>query len=937
VAPRTSSSNSQNTSNATTVRKPTQLMVVNDVPGEECRIAILEDGRLEELYSERSAAATGVGNIYKGRVINVEPAIQAAFIDYGASQNGFLHISDLHPRYFPDGDRTERVGKKIPRRERPPMQEALRRGDSVLVQVIKEGIGTKGPTLTSYLSIPGRLMVMMPDMDKVGVSRKIEDEEKRREMREILDSLELPDGVGFILRTAGFGRTKTELKRDLAYLKRLWTMMEKRIKGAQAPCPLYVESDLLIRTIRDVMSPDIQAIVVDSESGCERAREFLQVIAPRSAPRVIRYRRPSPIFHAFGVESQIDLIHQRVVPLPSGGAIVIDQTEAVVAIDVNSGKSRSARDSETNAYRTNCEATDEICRQLRLRDLGGLVINDMIDMVRLDHRKAIEKRFLDNLARDRAKTTVARISEFGVLEMTRQRMRPGIRKAHYQPCPHCDGRGEVRTPESMASESLRFIAYLLQFERVHAVEVVCSSRVASVFLGGRRRELDRLEDAFDKTVRIRVSETISLDRVDYYAYDDRSADIDIPKLQPPPMPRIDDLLAEDDTRITLPEGEMEDVGEGEAGESLGPQDGERGRRRRRRRGAKPVASLEATLRSPDFVAELKRVAQDELEEERLEAIEEPENPAARVEGGSDGMADESRDLDGLPGAPAAGTGEGGEGGRRRRRRRRRGGRGRGRGQGQLQQGAAKPGDALAPSLNGEAATDVTSDYETSAGDGSREDQSSDVMVGDGASPESPQSQDRSASGAGGEGAPGEGGGGRRRRRRRRGRRGGGGADGTGEPPANGRGLPDTLIAARLDGQPTQPRDLAQATGGADDSFDHGGEGEQVDHAGGEAKESMEPDATSDATTPADDGEPSRRRRRRRRRGGRGRGGQGESGATGAPSPQSSGAAAPAAAAARAPSIAAPAPSKPAPRRTLYRAFRKVSASEAGQARSASDE
>ena len=199
-------------------------MVVNDVPGEECRIALVdaETGLLEELYSERTAHATNVNNIYKGRVANVEPAIQAAFVDFGQGQNGFLHISDLHPRYFPKGDKTERVGKKIPRRDRPPIQQALKRGDDILVQVIKQGIGTKGPTLTSYLSIPGRLMVMMPGMDKVGVSRKIEDEEKRREMRQILDTLDLPDGLGFILRTAGFGRTKTELKRDLAFLKRLF-------------------------------------------------------------------------------------------------------------------------------------------------------------------------------------------------------------------------------------------------------------------------------------------------------------------------------------------------------------------------------------------------------------------------------------------------------------------------------------------------------------------------------------------------------------------------------------------------------------------------------------------------------------------------------------------------------------------------------------------
>jgi len=519
-------------------------MVVNDVPGEECRIALLEEGLLEELYSERTANATNVSNIYKGRVVNVEPAIQAAFIDFGTGQNGFLHISDLHPRYFPGEEVTERVGKKIPRRERPPIQEALKRGDSILVQVIKEGIGTKGPTLTSYLSIPGRLMVMMPDMDHVGVSRRIEDEEKRREMRSILSSLDLPDNMGFILRTAGFGRTKTDLKRDLAYLNRLWKQIEKRIHSEKAPCELYVESDLLIRTIRDVLTPDISAIVVDSESAFQRARDFLSVIAPRSAPRLVRYPRHAPIFHAFDIERQIDLIHQRQVPLRSGGAIVIEQTEAMVAIDVNSGKSRSARDSESNAYHTNCEAVDEICRQLRLRDLGGLVCCDLIDMMRHDNRRAIEKRFRDNLARDRAKTTVTRISEFGVLELTRQRMRPSMRKAHYQPCPHCSGHGEIRTPESMGSEAIRHAAHLLQHERVRAVEIVCPPRVGSAFLGARRRELVRLEDATGKMIRVRISEAMPPDRIDYYAYDDRSADIDVARLPEIKSPTLEEIEAE---------------------------------------------------------------------------------------------------------------------------------------------------------------------------------------------------------------------------------------------------------------------------------------------------------------------------------------------------------------------------------------------------------
>jgi ribonuclease E len=518
-------------------------MVVNDSPGEECRIAILEDGHLEELFTERTTTATNVGNIYKGRVTNVEPAIQAAFVDYGQGQAGFLHISDLHPRYFPGSRRTERVGKKIPRRSRPPIQEALKRNDEVLVQVLKQGIGTKGPTLTSYLSIPGRLLVMMPEMDRVGVSRKVEDPEQRRKMRQILDTLTLPDGFGFILRTAGFGKNKTELNRDAAYLTRLWRVMEKRIKDVGAPCELYTESDLLIRTIRDVLRTSIEAIVVDSEQAHDRASAFLRVVAPRSAPKVLRFRQGVPIFHAYDVERQIELIHSREVPLASGGKLVIDQTEALVAIDVNSGRSRGARDAETNAFRTNCEAVDEICRQLRLRDLGGLVVNDLIDMHMSRHRREIEDRFRAGLGRDRAKTTMLRISEFGIVELTRQRMRPSLRKSHFMACPHCDGHGEIKSPETVGGDGTRQAGYLLQFDRVRRVEMVCSSRVASVLLSAKRRELVRLEEESGKKIDVRVSDAIALDRVDFYAYDERNADIDISKLPAPKAPSLGDLEA----------------------------------------------------------------------------------------------------------------------------------------------------------------------------------------------------------------------------------------------------------------------------------------------------------------------------------------------------------------------------------------------------------
>lgn len=613
-------------------------MVVNDTPGEECRIGILRDGLLEQLFMERATTATQVGNIYKGRVTNVEPAIQAAFVDYGQGQAGFLHISDLHPKYFPRGDKTERVGKKIPRRDRPLMQDALRRGDEVIVQVLKQGIGTKGPTLTSYLSIPGRLLVMMPWMDKSGVSRKVDDEDQRREMRQILDSLNLPEGFGFILRTAGFDRTKIELQRDAAYLLRLWKVMEKRMKVVGAPCALYTESDLLIRTTRDVVDSSIETIVVDSESAFTRARTFLQVVAPRSAPKVLYYDRQVPIFHAFDIERQIELTHSRIVPLRSGGALVIDQTEALVAIDVNSGKSRSARDSETNAYHTNIEAVEEIARQLRLRDLGGVVICDLIDMRSPRHRREVEERFRQHLRRDRARATTAPISDFGILEMTRQRMRPSLRKTHYIDCPHCNGHGEIKMPDAVAGDALRSIAHLLHYDRVKRVEMVCSTRVASILLSGRRRLIDELEDRSGKRVEIRISEALALDRVDLYAYDDRGADIDIAKLPSVAPPKLADLPTEVPPGADADDGEEESTGGG--------------KRRRRRRRPAPADATTIALEGgfEDLVFELggEEAAETEDALDGAPAGEAPKQAAAadgQRKGGRDGRDGRDRDRE----------------------------------------------------------------------------------------------------------------------------------------------------------------------------------------------------------------------------------------------------------------------------------------------------
>ncbi len=435
-------------------------MLINVSHGEECRIALLDDGRLEELYMERTSSTSHVGNIYKGKVTNVEPSIQAAFIDFGLGRNGFLHISDLMPTYFgrQGEDVYETVGRKMARRDRPPIQRCLRRGDEIVVQIIKEGIGTKGPTLSTYLSIPGRILVMMPGMGKMGVSRKIEDDTERRRLRQILDSLQPPDEVGFIIRTAGVGKSKMDIERDLKYLTRLWETLCKKRDSSPPPVELYTEGDLVTRTVRDFFSADIDRIVVDDKEVAKRVKEVIKITAPRTRNKVDLYEDPIPLFHQAGIEREIEQMYSRHVPLPSGGSLVIDSTEAVVAIDVNSGKSREHSDAEKTAFMTDMEAADEIPRQLKLRDLGGVIICDFIDLRYERNRRELEKRLHDNFKNDRAKTKVLRMSQFGIIEITRQRMRPSLKRSIYSDCPHCKGAGLVKTPESLSLDVMRKLA-----------------------------------------------------------------------------------------------------------------------------------------------------------------------------------------------------------------------------------------------------------------------------------------------------------------------------------------------------------------------------------------------------------------------------------------------------------------------------------------------
>lgn len=525
-------------------------MLINVSDGDECRIALMCEGRLEELFIERAAAASNVGNIYKGRITNVEPSIQAAFIDFGQPVHGFLHISDLHPKYFAKGkSEPELIGKKTPRRSRPPIQQCLRRGQEIIVQVIKEGIGTKGPTLSSYISLPGRLLVMMPDMEQLGVSRKIEDPEQRRKLRTALEQLSLPPGLGFIVRTAGVDRTKRELQRDLNYLTRLWKKVVVRIKREPAPATLYKESDLVIRTVRDIYDTSLSRIVVDSAPVAARVREFLSIVSPRAQDVVALYQDTEPMFHRFGIESEIEKLHSKRVPLTCGGSIVIEPTEALVAIDVNSGRFRIPENAEETAYRVNLDAVDEIARQLRLRDLGGLIICDLIDMLQEKHRRSVERRLADALKKHKERAKILRISRFGILEMTRQRQRPSFAKSIYQDCPRCSGSGRVKSTESACLDVMRQIRLASHKSGVVRIDVHVAAAVANDLLNRKRHHLTDLERSTNQTIRIHANEDSNIETARISCMDRRGREVFLttapnidlragtdPSRRPPPPP-----------------------------------------------------------------------------------------------------------------------------------------------------------------------------------------------------------------------------------------------------------------------------------------------------------------------------------------------------------------------------------------------------------------
>ncbi|MDD3582027.1 MAG: Rne/Rng family ribonuclease [Desulfobacca sp.] len=463
-------------------------LLINASDPEEIRVAIVENRRLEDFALEMASRAQNKGNIYKGIIANIEPSLQAAFVQYGAERQGFLPISEIHPEYFQ---------QEVSEGSRPRIQEVVKRGQEMLVQVAKEETGSKGAYLTTYISLPGRYLVLLPGQNQIGISRKIEGEEPRQRLREIIQELSLPPEIGLIVRTASASGKKRELTKDFTYLIHIWEEIKKSAQTCEAPCLVYKELELVIRTIRDYYTSDIKEILIDDPEIYRQIKDFFKVIAPKQSRVLKLYKGHRPLFENYHIETQIEQIYHNQVPLASGGSIVINPTEALVAIDVNSGRCLQPQNLEETAFKTNVEAAGEIARQLRLRDLGGLIVIDFIDMKDRKHRKEVEKVLKQALKKDKARVTVGQISKFGLLELSRQRLRPTVQFSTYGLCPFCQGLGMVKSPEASGLSFLRKIAHEIAQKDLQEVRAVLPHQVAHYLLNKKRQELSRLEKQFN--------------------------------------------------------------------------------------------------------------------------------------------------------------------------------------------------------------------------------------------------------------------------------------------------------------------------------------------------------------------------------------------------------------------------------------------------------
>ena len=518
-------------------------MLIDATHAEETRVVVLEDGRLDEFDVDTSTKKQIKGNIYLAKVIRVEPSLQAAFVDYGGNKHGFLAFGEIHPDYYqiPVADREalkkqmmeEAAAEKAARdneevsesdaevesvsdsdvddviRHRSSffrkykIQEVIRQGQVMLVQVIKEERGNKGAALTTYLSLAGRFSVLMPNNSRGGgVSRKISSAKDRKTLREIVDKLPIPDGMSVIIRTAGQGKTKSEIKRDFDYLMKTWMQIRKITLESIAPKLIHEEGNIIKRSLRDVFTPDIDEILVGGEDTFKTVRAFIKTLMPTQVKKVKQYKGDLPLFQQYQVEDQLELMHSNIVQLRSGGYLVIDQTEALVAVDVNSGRATREHNIEETALRTNLETCDELARQLRLRDLAGLIVIDFIDMDEPRNNAAVERRLKEALKRDRARVQVGKMSGFGLMEMSRQRLHSSFLESSYHVCPHCGGKGMVRSTESSAMHALHLLDEAAAKNQNTTLVMTVPPEIASYVLNMKRETLKDIETRFGVQVQI---------------------------------------------------------------------------------------------------------------------------------------------------------------------------------------------------------------------------------------------------------------------------------------------------------------------------------------------------------------------------------------------------------------------------------------------------
>jgi ribonuclease E len=459
-------------------------MLFNATQPEELRVALVDGQRLYDLDIESASRVQKKSNIYKGRITRVEPSLEAAFVDYGAERHGFLPLKEISRDYFrSDADSSGRVA----------IQDVIREGQEVVVQVDKEERGNKGAALTTFISLAGRYLVLMPNNPRAGgVSRRIEGDD-RSELRDAMSMLEIPEDMGLIVRTAGVGKSAEELQWDLDYLLQVWRAIDEAAQQRHAPFLIYQESNVVIRAIRDYLRSDINELLIDDQAVYQQARDFMQLVMPQQLNKVKLYQDRVPLFTRYQIESQIETAFQREVSLPSGGSIVIDHTEAMVAVDINSARATKGGDIEETALNTNLEAADEIARQLRLRDLGGLVVIDFIDMTPAKNQREVENRLKEALKMDRARVQIGRISRFGLLEMSRQRLRPSLGESSQMVCPRCKGHGTIRSIESLALSVLRIIEEDAMKEKTGQILAQLPVEVAAYLLNEKRAIIAAVE------------------------------------------------------------------------------------------------------------------------------------------------------------------------------------------------------------------------------------------------------------------------------------------------------------------------------------------------------------------------------------------------------------------------------------------------------------